>query len=863
MNPAAAIAYTFDVFISYARIDRDVVEDLVKRLKADGFGVWWDVEQMAGGSIVLGQLADGILHSAHMIACLSDAYIDRDFTAFELQTNQSLDAANKQNRTIPVKVRPLKSDIPAQIRAFNSCDLTDPATCDAEYKRVIAMIKRASISAAPQETEDALRAKYEAAVGAQGDPNLALFRARIGAEAFARFLYRKLIGPPAAGSTLDSLVDGLLGARKLPAPIGVSLGTVQTYGNLIVQEGADLSAVTQASIQPGMAALKVLADWTFATYLEKYAPKDAWDAVWDELPGGATPDERAIPGSRFVVRRPRLAATDTEALYAGRHVVSRQSVDIRLSLVPPAQEDLFFEEISRYARLGGAAILRPVDAGRVVANGKRLCVYAALEQLDGPTVEELTRRFGPLPTAAACGICAGVAGALEILQGSEPPIVHGAITPSNIVVDRYGNVKLLCIGLQKLQPDAASDAAADLRMLRATLVSLLTGGGSEGLSPDEMRIAAALDGCRDPSSTRAILENAVMRSADTLDLRTVIARFREKRPLPERLAPAPAAQAETSLPVSPGLPSEFAQLGETPVDAVEAWPLGERSVLVLERGSGALAIFESSDLKWRDGEPIQFRLAVTAAGNRVAVGGWEGKFRCFGENGLPTQVTLFGTVGAIAALGGEWLAGTWRNALVRLAPGSAVMPVPPLVENGVLRIAVAPDGIRFAVADLRGTISLYSQGRKVASTVPFPGLRSLAFCGRRVVALAGGVLTSIDWDGCIGASDPPPGGPSASLVPYPAGNGCLVIAEDGQAWAIDENGAHLPYARFAERRSILSLAYAPHRFISTYQGGCAYWREGSGPFKIWPDAASATLSYDGRWITVTSPGKVSLYFDPL
>jgi hypothetical protein len=861
MNPAAVIAYSFDVFISYARADRDVVEGLVDRLKSDRFTVWWDIEQMAGGSIVLGQLADGILHSAHMIACLSDAYIDRDFTAFELQTNQSLDAANKQNRTIPVKVRPLKREIPAQIRSFNSCDLTDEATYDAEYRRVIAMINRALKSAAPQETEDGLRVKYEAALGAQGDANLALFRARIAAEAFARFLYRKLIGSPAAGSTLDSLVDGLLTARKLPAHIGVSLGTVQTYGNLMVQEGADLSAVTQASIQPGMAALKVLADWTFATYVEKYVPKEAWDAVWDELPEGVTPDERAIPGSRFVLRRPRIAFTDAEAVYAGRHVVSRQSVDIRLSLVPPAQEDLFFEEISRYARLGGAAILRPLDAGRVVANGKRLCVYVAIEQLDGPTAEELMRRFGPLPVAAACAICAGVAGALEILQGSEPAIVHGAITPVNIVVDRYGNVKLLCIGLQKLQPDAARDVAADLRMLRATLVALLTGGGSEGYSTNEMKIAAALDACENASDARAILESAVMRAPDTLDLRTVITRFREKRPLPEHIALS--AETTTIPQVRLGLPSEFTQLSETPVDAVEAWPLGEHSVLVLERGNGALAIFEGSELKWRDPEPIQFRLSATAAGNRVAVGGWEGKVRCFSEIELPTKAALFGAVGAIAAIGDDWLAGTWRNALVRVAPGNGVVPVPPLIENGVLRIAVAPDRIRFAVADLRGAISLYYQGRRVASTVPFPGLRSLAFCGRRVVALAGGILISVDWDGRIGASDRPPGGPSASLVPYPAGNGCLVIAEDGQTWSIDENGAHLPYARFAERRSILSFAYAPHRFTAAYLGGCAYWRQVSAPLKVWPDATSATLSYDGRWIAVRSPGKVSLYFDPL
>src|ERR1035437_7685093 len=118
MSDASEAQYRFDVFISYARTDSVQVERLVARLRNDGFRVWFDRDEMAGGHTTIGQLADGIACSAHMIACLSDAYVDRDYTAFELQTNQALDPANRQNRTIPILIRPLTKPVPIQIRAF-------------------------------------------------------------------------------------------------------------------------------------------------------------------------------------------------------------------------------------------------------------------------------------------------------------------------------------------------------------------------------------------------------------------------------------------------------------------------------------------------------------------------------------------------------------------------------------------------------------------------------------------------------------------------------------------------------------------------------------------------------------------------
>jgi len=141
-----SVSNTFDVFISYAAADRELVRPLVERLKRDGYRVWWDAEQIAGGPPALGQLAEGIAKSSHMIACLSDNYIERDWTAFELDTNQSYDPANMRSRTIPVVVRRLTKSLPNQLAPISLRDLTGQSTYDSEYAALTRMIQRQSVS---------------------------------------------------------------------------------------------------------------------------------------------------------------------------------------------------------------------------------------------------------------------------------------------------------------------------------------------------------------------------------------------------------------------------------------------------------------------------------------------------------------------------------------------------------------------------------------------------------------------------------------------------------------------------------------------------------------------------------------------
>ena len=105
------MSYEFDVFVSYARSDGSAfVADLVGRLKSAGFKVWYDQEQMRGGSIVDDALADGLRKSRHAIFVLTRAWLQKDYTTWELEVFTEQD---KDRRRVPVSLigAPRKEDL--------------------------------------------------------------------------------------------------------------------------------------------------------------------------------------------------------------------------------------------------------------------------------------------------------------------------------------------------------------------------------------------------------------------------------------------------------------------------------------------------------------------------------------------------------------------------------------------------------------------------------------------------------------------------------------------------------------------------------------------------------------------------------
>ena len=76
----------YDAFISYARDDREaIVRPLYEHLTDMGLRVWFDEREMRVGDPVLGSISEGMRRSDHGIVVLSEGFLDRKYTMWELQ----------------------------------------------------------------------------------------------------------------------------------------------------------------------------------------------------------------------------------------------------------------------------------------------------------------------------------------------------------------------------------------------------------------------------------------------------------------------------------------------------------------------------------------------------------------------------------------------------------------------------------------------------------------------------------------------------------------------------------------------------------------------------------------------------------
>jgi len=164
----------------------------------------------------------------------------------------------------------------------------------------------------------------------------------------------------------------------------------------------------------------------------------------------------------------------------------------------------FEREMKAVGRLNHPNVIQAYDAREIA--GTRFLVT---EFIDGVNLAELVRRRGPLRVADACELCRQAS--LGLQAAHEHGLVHRDIKPSNLMLTRAGQVKILDLGLARLQaaPQAAGtttaagqimgtadymapeqvsdchgvDIRADIYSLGCTLFTLLTGqvlfGGPE------------------------------------------------------------------------------------------------------------------------------------------------------------------------------------------------------------------------------------------------------------------------------------------------------------------------------------------------------------------------------------------------
>jgi len=106
----------------------------------------------------------------------------------------------------------------------------------------------------------------------------------------------------------------------------------------------------------------------------------------------------------------------------------------------------FKREIQAAGRLEHPHIVRALDAREV--EGTRFLV---MEYVDGLDLSELVQRLGPLPIADACELVRQAA--LGLQYAHEHGLVHRDVKPSNLMLTRDGQIKVLDLGLARFRAE--------------------------------------------------------------------------------------------------------------------------------------------------------------------------------------------------------------------------------------------------------------------------------------------------------------------------------------------------------------------------------------------------------------------------
>jgi serine/threonine-protein kinase len=181
---------------------------------------------------------------------------------------------------------------------------------------------------------------------------------------------------------------------------------------------------------------------------------------------------------------------------AGQVYKARHSMMNRVAALKVLRKELvsdqevvarFYREIEVASQISHPNIVHAYDAGPI---GSALTL--AMECVDGVNLDKLVRDSGPLPVGQACDYIRQAA--LGLQHAHERGLIHRDIKPSNLLVTNksavqgstsYGTVKILDLGLARLQQPAKGSATKNLTVLSGNAIMQGT--------PDYMSPEQALD----------------------------------------------------------------------------------------------------------------------------------------------------------------------------------------------------------------------------------------------------------------------------------------------------------------------------------------------------------------------------------
>jgi serine/threonine protein kinase len=171
-------------------------------------------------------------------------------------------------------------------------------------------------------------------------------------------------------------------------------------------------------------------------------------------------------------------------VYKARHQSMMRTVALKV-VVPQLVKTrkahrLFLREVRAAAQLNHVNIVTAYDANEM--DGRH---YLAMEFVDGPNLEQLVRRHGPLPVGMACEIIRQVAEGLQ--HAHARGMIHRDIKPANLLLQTAKTtqsflVKILDFGLARLNDPGVQDTTGTIETQENVVM-----GTPDFLSPEQAR----------------------------------------------------------------------------------------------------------------------------------------------------------------------------------------------------------------------------------------------------------------------------------------------------------------------------------------------------------------------------------------
>lgn len=257
----------------------------------------------------------------------------------------------------------------------------------------------------------------------------------------------------------------ILGFSQSDFPMQSPDTLIQTLMDSGILSEEDLTRITQCGSNPGTNKASSTPLESGAEVLEQLKQIGRLSDFQIETIEHDGPD--ALLLSDYVLLD-RIGSGGMGEVYRAVHRVMRREVAIKRlktgSVDVPGLADRFMREVRTAAKLSHPNIVAAYDAGEDEAG-----CYLVMEYVPGRDLAEIIREEGPLATGRAVKLLIQAACALDYAHRAG--IIHRDIKPANFLIDQSGTLKLLDLGLARVeQKIAEAEQSANLTLTHANQI---------------------------------------------------------------------------------------------------------------------------------------------------------------------------------------------------------------------------------------------------------------------------------------------------------------------------------------------------------------------------------------------------------